>query len=340
MAPTSSVRRLGLILVSFALAFSGTFARPASAASLAQAREITLLAGTVELDPTLAQAVTTGLAESGFVPAEVAFFAATDMRPADGWALLSIVGLTDLGADQSWHAEDGSWFGLILARESDPGIWEIGVQGSDVYFALLAQVPASVLDAGEAAALDDGFEMLAAAAPNIFPWESGTAMIYGPLGLHAGGSGWKAVDMATDGNTSLGHAPGIAVAAQPGTIDYICKDGITVTIRMGGFLYAHLLNNSGLYAGRHFAQGEQLGQLKSGTFNAACGYGYQPSNWVHLHWAFPNADLQVESWTLSMSTGLWTKGSATAAPGQDWIFARPGRWAGLQPTLLGRRYAL
>ena len=162
-----------------------------------------------------------------------------------------------------------------------------------------------------------------AASPNIFPWQSGTAMIYGPLGIHDGGSGWKAVDMATDGNTSAGHSPGIAVAAQPGTIDYICKDGITVTIRMGGFLYAHLLDNPGLYAGRYFAQGDELGQLKSGNFSAACGYGYQPSNWVHLHWAFPNADLQVENWTLSMATGLWTNGATTVAPGSGWIVARP-----------------
>ena len=147
-------------------------------------------------------------------------------------------------------------------------------------------------------------------------------MIYGPLGIHDGGSGWKAVDMATDGNTSAGHSPGIAVAATPGTIDYICKDGITVTTRMGGFLYAHLLDNAGLYAGRHVSQGDQLGQLKTGNFSAVCGYGYQPANWAHLHWAFPNADLQVENWTLSMATVRWTNGAVTAAPGSGWITAR------------------
>ena len=297
MAPSSRVRRLGLILVSVALAFSGIFSRPAAAAPLAQVREITLLAGTVELDPALAEAVSTALVESGRVPLEAAYFAATDLRLADGWAVASMVGLTSVGADQSWHAEDGSWFGLALAHESEPGVWQAALQGTDLYSSLLAQVPASVLDPADAPALSDRSLLRAFASTIIFPWQSGTAMIYGPLGIHDGGSGWKAVDMATDFNTSIGHSPGVAVAARSGAIDYVCKDGISVTIRLGGFLYAHLLDNPGLYAGRYFAQGEELGQLKAGSFNSMCGYAYQPSSWAHLHWAFPSGDLLVESWT-------------------------------------------
>jgi hypothetical protein len=322
MAPSFRVRRLGLILVTSALAASGLFAKPASAAASAQDRPIVLLSGTVELDPLLEEAIMAALSASRPLLGEAAYFAATDLRSADGWALASVVGLTEIAADQSWYAEDGSWFGLILAHEIETGIWEAGVQGSDPYFSMLSEVPSTVYEPREASALDPRLALRAAASPTIFPWQSGTAMIYGPLGIHDGGSGWKAVDMATDGNTSAGHSPGIAVAAQPGTIDYICRDGITVTIRMGGFLYAHLLDNTGLYAGRRFAQGEELGQLKSGNFSAACGYGYQPSNWAHLHWAFPDADLSVEAWTLSMSSGLWTDGTTTVAPGSGWIMAR------------------
>ena len=86
---------------------------------------------------------------------------------------------------------------------------------------------------------------------------------------------------------------------QPGAIDYVCKDGISVTLRLGGFLYAHLLDDpSSARAGRYFAQGEELGQLKAGSFSSMCGYAYQPSGWAHLHWAFPSGDLLVENWTL------------------------------------------
>ena len=294
------------------------------AAPLAQELNVTLLPGTVDLDPLVQEAVIAALAANSPLLGQAAYFAATDLRSADGWALVSIVGLDALAEDQSWHAEDGSWFGLILAHETEPGIWEAGVQGTKLYASMLEGVPAAVADVTELRAQVDQFAANADSSTMILPWQAGKAMIYGPLGIHDGGSGWKAVDMASDGNTSAGHSSGKVVAALAGTIDYVCKDGNTVTIRVGNLLYAHLLDNPGLFSGRRFLQGEEMGQLKAGSFNALCGYAYQPSNWFHLHWAFPNADLQAENWTLSMATGLWTNGTRSVAPGRDWIVARPG----------------
>jgi len=323
MGHVSAARPFGLLAIVAVLAGSCLTARPAAAATLPQERDITLLPGTVELDSALTGAIASLLAAPDAFVGDATTFAPTDVRLGEPWALTSVVGFSTLGADGSWHAEDGSWFGQVLARRDESGAWQAALEGTDAFASLLAEAPDDLVypDGAEA---DSDRELLAASSyPVIFPWQTNTAMIYGPLGIHDGGSGWKAVDMATDYQTSLGHSPGIAVAATAGTINYICKDGLSVTIRFGGFLYAHLLNNPGLYAGRTFAQGDELGQLKTGSFDGPCGYASQPSNWSHLHWAFPNADLQVEDWTLSMSTGVWTNGTQTAARGKGWIVARP-----------------
>ena len=157
MAPSSRVRRLALILAAIFLATSSLVARPAFAAPLAQRRDVTLLTGTVELVPALTDAITAALHEAGPWVAQVSYFAATDLHVADGWAVVSLVGLTSVGADQSWHAEDGSWFGLAVAHESEPGVWETALQGTGMYSSLLAQVPASVLDPADSPALDDHY---------------------------------------------------------------------------------------------------------------------------------------------------------------------------------------
>ena len=161
------------------------------------------------------------------------------------------------------------------------------LEGTDAFASLLAEAPNDFVYPG-APKTPPARELLTApASPVIFPWQSGTAMIYGPLGVHDGGSGWKAVDMATDGVTSLGHSPGIAVAAKAGTVDYICKDGLSVTLRFGGFLYAHLLNNPGLFAGRTFAQGDELGQLKTGLFQRSLRLRQPTLQLVPLALGFP-----------------------------------------------------
>jgi len=129
--------------------------------------------------------------------------------------------------------------------------------------------------------------------------------------------------MMSDGNTSLGHAPNQLLTAAAGTISYKCTDAHNVAIHLGDFFYTHLLDNATLVVGASFAQGAVLGPLKTGSFTGPCGYASQPSGWFHVHWGFPSGNLQVENWTLSMSTGDWTNGGVIASPGTGWILAGP-----------------
>jgi hypothetical protein len=100
-------------------------------------------------------------------------------------------------------------------------------------------------------------------------------------------SGWKAVDFLSDGNTSAGHAPNRLLAAASGSISYVCRDGTSVVIRIGGLLYAHLLDNGNLTIGHYFDQGDEIGQLRAGSFNDNCGWASQGADWFHVHWGFP-----------------------------------------------------
>ncbi len=159
------------------------------------------------------------------------------------------------------------------------------------------------------------------------PWQSGTSMQYGPSGVHEAGydpiwgtGGWKAVDLLSDGST--GHAPNSVKAVTGGTIDGVCDDGTTVAVKMGGFIYAHLLKNDRLVIGHSFSQGDELGQLKTGTFGTkgkGCGYADQSPGWFHLHLGFPNTDSIVfGDWTLNLSEEVWRRGNETRKVNQ-WI---------------------
>ena len=172
--------------------------------------------------------------------------------------------------------------------------------------------------------LDPGERVQLAGSGYVFPWEPGTSMMYGFLGVHNNGFsfgdhvGWMAVDMFSDGDTAAGHAPNRLLAAAGGTIGYKCTDPNNVAVLLGDFFYTHLEDNDGLQAGVAFAQGAELGQMKVGTFGTQgvqCGWAQQSDGWFHVHWGFPNADLQVEDWTLSMSTQNWTNGTTTVTPG-------------------------
>lgn len=123
MGHTFAARPFGLLVVVAVLVGSGLTARPAAAAPQPQERAITLLPGTVELDPALDEAIASVLAAPDAALGEATVFAATDLRLVDGWALVSLAGFSELGADGTWHAEDGSWFGQVLRRPeaSPPG---------------------------------------------------------------------------------------------------------------------------------------------------------------------------------------------------------------------------
>jgi Tol biopolymer transport system component len=142
-------------------------------------------------------------------------------------------------------------------------------------------------------------------------------MYYGVLGVHNAGfasivGNWKAVDFLSDGDTSVGHAPNRLLAAAPGTISYVCRDSLSVAVLVDDLLYVHLLDNSKLTLGYTFDRGEEMGALKTGSFNDSCGYAYQGADWFHLHWGFPDTgSFEAGGWTLDFSDELWRRGDET-----------------------------
>jgi fibronectin type 3 domain-containing protein len=293
------------------------------------AANITLVPGTVEINERMKTLVAAALGDSKNLFPNTNYFAVTDMHRVKNWAFLSVIGLANVNADLSWSIDEGAWFGLVFLKQGQDSSWiKADVQGSPAFSNMLSEIPDTVLDKKAKQDLDPLSATAGTLSNYIFPWQSGTSMQYGSAGVHDNGnfngntSGWKAVDFLSDGNTGAGHAPNRLLAASGGSIGYTCKDANNVMILIGGFSYTHLVDNSNLYIGKSFNQGDELGQLKTGSFGTqgvGCGWASQGSNWFHVHWGFPNADLQVGNWTLSMSTQNWTNGSTTVSPGNGWI---------------------
>lgn len=314
--------------------------------AVTQARR--LIGSTIETPPEIATAVERALTERAAGSPEAAHYAITDLRDVSGageaWRILSVAGLAGVTPATPWNIEDhGVWFGLALARQTARGAWIAGVEGSATFDRLLAQLPPDAISTPLRRHLRQSTEqMTAPASATRFPWQPGTRMLYGELGVHPNGfpgvvNGWQAVDFLSDGDTSAGHAPNMIYAAAPGVVDYVCRDdGQQVSFRIGSFFYTHLVDHADIHVGRVIAPGEALGDLKTGTFAFPCGYAWQDANWFHLHWGFPSAtQLNVEGWTLSYTPAItnwvWRKGNALRWPGQGWLQAGGSSIAQLQP---------
>jgi hypothetical protein len=293
-------------------------------------QDVTLVPGTVEVDRPTQEAIKAALARVPDLPGEARYFAVTDVQPVGRASFVSVIGLAELDAELGWSIDDGAWFGLLLVREGRNGQALAAPQGSEEFSSWLGQFTDEELGPSAKRDLDplqSGRDPNLNSGNYVFPWQAGTSMLYGTLGVHDNGfasvvTGWKAVDMLSDGNTGAGHAPNRLLAAYASTISYRCNDGTSVAVRAGNFFYTHLVYNANLYVGKSFAQGQEMGQMKTGSFSASCGWATQGSGWFHVHWGFPNDDLQVEGWTLSMSTKNWTNGGATITPnGSGWIKA-------------------
>ena len=276
--------------------------------------EITLVAGTVDVDVGVESAVRQALFQAHDAIPAANYHSISDIQTADSWLFVSVVGLQALDADLDWNLDDAIWAGLVLLRQDESGHWTGAVEGAEEFSLLLADVPEEGLDASSKQDLDPLRRPLIPASAYRFPWQSGSSMQYGVRGVHDAGffSGWKAVDFLSDGNTGAGHAPNRLLAAASGSISYVCRDGASVAIRIGDLLYAHLLDNGNLTIGHHFNQGDEIGQLRSGSFNDNCGWASQNANWFHVHWGFPNTgSFEAGGWTLNLSDGLWRRGGET-----------------------------
>ncbi|MGQ9814032.1 MAG: family 10 glycosylhydrolase, partial [Candidatus Roseilinea sp.] len=308
--------------------------RPAPVA----AQPAQLVAGTVETPPGIEAAIKRALADRNAGSPDATHYAITDIQSVerDGktWRIISLAGLAGLRDGQQWNIEDhGVWFGLALARQQAGGAWTAGVQGSATFDDLLARVPPTPQTlALRRHVLGTASRLTTQTIEARFPWQAGTSMLYGELGVHPNGfstvvNGWQAVDFLSDSDNSAGHAPNRVYAAAPGVVDYVCRDnGGQVSFRVGNLFYTHFVNHADIYVGRVITQGEALGALKTGTFTFECGYAWQDPGWFHLHWGFPDAaQLNVEGWTLSYTQAIrnwvWRKGDALRLPGQGWLYA-------------------
>jgi hypothetical protein len=156
-----------------------------------------------------------------------------------------------------------------------------------------------------------------------FPWQPAKAVQYGILGVHDaefGNTGaWRAVDLISGTDMGSGAANDSVYASVGGTIDYVCDDGQTVTVRLAGggdyFLYSHMLDNALLEESNSFSAGAVLGTLKHGSFiSQGCGGAIQKANHWHLHWGFitSNKTFQAEGCILS------SKGPSGIGPEAEW----------------------
>lgn len=272
---------------------------------------VALVPGTVAVAPAVEEAVLAALVEAGEAAGGASYYAISDLQSQGAWRWVSAVGLDQVGPDGRWTLEGAVWAGLLLLRQEAGGGWTGAAAGTAAFSALLAQVPETLIDAQARADLDPLTRSPIPAETYDFPWEPGTQMQYGVLGVHDAGfiAGWKAVDFFSDADLAAGHAPNRLLAAAPGTISYVCDDHTSVAIRIGDLLYVHLLDNADLVVGHSFDRGEELGQLRPGNFSDVCGWASQGSNWFHLHWGFPNTGtFEAGGWTLDLFDELWRRG--------------------------------
>jgi len=296
--------------------------------------DIRLIPGTVDVHEDVKSAVLVALLTGLRGQIEANDFAITDVREVDQWLFVSTIGLNGLGPDLQWNLLDnGSWFGLVLLRREPNSLWSGALQGTPAFSDLLAQMPDNLLSQDAKLSMDPlQREEIAATSSYRFPWQTGTSMQYGPFGIHDNGfpsvvSGWKAVDFLSDGNTGAGHAPNRLLTAASGTISYKCAPATgetTTALRVGDLMYTHLLNSANLYVGRSFSQGEEVGQLRPGSFTEKCGnstLGNLGPEWFHVHWGFPNSgSFEAGGWTLLFSDQLWHRGAETKAV-NSWLLA-------------------
>jgi len=286
---------------------------------------ITMVPGTVAVGTEVENAVRQALSDARVVLPTADCYSISALQKEDRWLFVSVVGLKDLDAGLGWNLDNAIWAGLILLCKDEDGRWTGAAEGTVEFSVLLADVPESILGAKAKQDLNP-LQRLAITSGYRFPWQSGTSMQYGPFGVHDAGfiSGWKAVDFLSDGNTGAGHAPDRLLAAASGSISYVCNDGTSVAIRIGDLLYAHLLYNSNLTIGHYFNQGEEMGQLRPGSFSGNCGWADQGANWFHVHWGFPNTGtFEAGGWTLNLSDGLWRRGGETRGI-NSWFLAEDG----------------
>jgi len=288
-------------------------------------RPVALVPGTTSVGAEVEAALLRALQDAGVSVRLADYYAVTDVWTQGDWLVVSLAGIN---ADQwrtDWNIiEDASWLGVILVHKTSAGAYRGALEGSTAFSDLLAEVPPEIISPEAKAGLDTRTPVSQAVTAIRFPWQAGTKMVY-VQGVHPNGfsgvvPGWKAVDFWSDGNVGVGHAPNQLLAATDGTISYRCVDAYSVAVRVGEFFYTHLLDNAGLSVGRWVGVGNELGQMKTGSFSSTCGFANQTSGTFHVHWGFPDSGgVQVGQWSLDLGTSTWKRGAETRNPGDEML---------------------
>ncbi len=285
--------------------------RLSSQNSTINSANITMIQGTVTPDNLVQKKIEMVLNESIGVLNGCQYFAITSIYEEKNWLFISIAGFTKIGPLQQWSLDQAGWFGVMIVERIDGIISSGAIEGTIEYSELIKNLPENILGENEKENLDPLSPTRTLPTFTVrFPWQAGKKMQYGIKGVHSGdfngyygGTIGRAVDFISDGDISSGHAPNRLLAAISGTIGAVCNDQTSVAIKIGDFIFAHLLNNDNLHTNYSFNQGDEIGQLKPGSFGKqgiGCGYATQDENHFHVHMRFPNTgSFNIEGWTIN-----------------------------------------
>jgi hypothetical protein len=286
-----------------------------SAQAQTQPVDIVLLPGTVDIPDTFRQPVRAALNRNSarLNGTRYALVTAFDCEAGSGICFVSISGFVEAPDPATWKLENVAAIETVVLNRRANGSIDGVLASEDSFSAMTADMQSPRMEALRIA------RSQTQTLSYDLPWQAGTAMTYGTLGIHRGGfvDGWLGVDLLSNGDVPAGRAPNSVLAAAAGTVTYVCNDGVNVAIRIGDLIYVHLLENDKLRVGQRFERGDEIGQLKAGSFNARCGYASQRPENFHLHLAFPNTDrFDIGGWSLSRSDGVWRSGDRSVRPGQ------------------------
>lgn len=255
-------------------------------------------------------------------PSDAPYYIVTNWREVNGIYRVSLAGII---SDAEWNLEDSGtqtiWLGSV--RVTNDGTVELATP--------IANNPGMKRAAPSLA--PGGGSYVA------FPFQAGTAMIYGPRAIHGEGdygtSGLRAVDLVSGDDLGSGAAPPYVYASDNGTIDYVCSDGTSVAVRTYNattgdyFIYAHLEDNENLVEDATFTRGALIGSLVYGTFDDDCGWAEQQEDHYHLHWMFApaNGAYQAEGCILNIASKKWTCGTEVIGTG-GWLKGGGGTGTG------------
>ncbi|WP_323118341.1 peptidoglycan DD-metalloendopeptidase family protein [Burkholderia alba] len=188
---------------------------------------------------------------------------------------------------------------LFLARRAD-GAWQVGLEGSDAFAALLRAVPSTLVDDAERAHLDTRSTRPAApsrAAPGqtglALPWQRDTAW-YWTGGAH----GWSGENRPYN-SLDFSGGDGRVLAARDGYLYRSCERNGSAIVKLvhdNGYAttYYHMVQLASVANGARVRQGEYLGRIGNAL---PCG-GHTTGAHVHLSLSQDGNDIPVTGKTI------------------------------------------